>query len=156
MTDTNNREREMDRIRGLMMAALDGECSAADRQVLEQALEKNPELQREWRDLQRVKEVTNMISVRKPPDEVWASYWTQVYTRNERKVAWVLVSLGAIVLLSWGLWQGILQFLGDPDLPGFIKLGAAFLAIGLVTLLVSVAREKLFVNKHDPYKDIER
>ncbi len=156
MTERNDRELEVERIRGLMMAALDNECSAADRQVLEQALEKNPALQREWRDLQRVKEVTSMVSVRKPPDEIWADYWTQVYARNERRVAWVLVSLGTIVLLSWGLWQGILHVLADQSLPGFIKLAIAFLAVGLVILAVSVVREKLFVNRRDPYKDIQR
>jgi ferric-dicitrate binding protein FerR (iron transport regulator) len=147
---------EIERIRGLMMAALDNECSTAERQALMQALEKNPGLQREWRELQRVKEVTSMINVRKPPDEVWAGYWTQVYARNERRVAWVLVSLGTIVLLSWGVWQWISHLLADQTVPTFIKLGMAMLAVGLVILAVSVVREKLFVNKHDPYKDIER
>lgn len=147
---------DIERIRGLMMAALDGEISPAEQEILEQSLQQNPDLQGEWREMQRVKEVTTMISVRKPPEEVWASYWTQVYARNERKVAWVLISVGAIVLLSWGLWQFVLSVLSELDMPDFIKLAIGVLSVGTVILAVSVVREKLFVNKNDPYKDIER
>jgi hypothetical protein len=139
-----------------MMAALDNECSSAERRELEEALQLNPELHSEWRELQRVKEVSGMMSVRKPPEEVWSSYWAQVYARNERKVAWLLVSIGAVILLSWGLWQLIINVLGEMGLPDFIKFAIGLLSVGIVVLFVSVVREKLFVNKHDPYKDIER
>jgi ferric-dicitrate binding protein FerR (iron transport regulator) len=145
-----------ERIRSLMMAALDNECSPAERRELEQALQQNPALQSEWRELQRVKEVSTMMSVRKPPEEVWSSYWAQVYARNERKVAWLLISIGAVVLLSWGLWQTILNVLGEMGLPDFIKVAIGILSLGVVVLAVSVVREKLFVNKHERYKDIER
>jgi anti-sigma factor RsiW len=151
-----NQTNDIERIRGLMMAALDGEISPAEQQILEQSLQQNPDLQSEWREMQRVKEVTSMISVRKPPEEVWASYWAQVYARNERKVAWVLISVGAVVLLSWGLWQAVLNVLAELDMPDFIKLAIGVLSVGIVILAVSVIREKLFVNKNDPYKDIER
>ncbi len=156
MTDTNTNELEMERLRGLMMAALDNECSAAEQLELQQALEANPELQGEWRELQEVKEVTNMMSVRKPPEEVWSRYWSQVYARNERSVAWVLISIGAVILLSWGLWQFILAVVADLDTPLFIKFAIGIVSVGAMILAVSVVREKLFVNKHDPYKDIER
>ena len=156
MTGTNKFEADIEHIRGLMMAALDHECSPEDLKILQQALQQNSELEREWQELQRVKEVTNMMSVRKPPDEIWSNYWTRVYARNERRVAWVLVSVGAIVLLSWGLWQGVLHVLAELDMPDFIKFAIGILAIGTVILAVSVVREKLFVNRNDPYKDIER
>ena len=156
MTNDMDSKFDMDRLRGLMMAALDNECSPDDRRELEQALQQHAGLQREWRQLQRVKEVSSMVNVRKPPDEVWSNYWAQVYARNERKVAWLLVSIGVSVLLSWGLWQAILNVLGDPALPGFVKLAIGLLSVGAVVLFVSVVREKLFVNRHDPYKDIER
>ena len=151
-----NQTNDIERIRGLMMAALDGEISPAEQEILEQSLQQNPDLQSEWREMQRVKEVTSMISVRKPPEEVWASYWAQVYARNERKVAWVLISVGAIVLMSWGLWQAVLNVLAELDMPDFIKLAIGVLSVGTVILAVSVIRAKLFVNKNDPYKDIER
>lgn len=139
-----------------MMAALDGECSAADRQALDAAMAGNEQLQREWNTLQQLKELTGTMSMRKPPDEVWQSYWESVYARLERGFAWVLVSLGTVVLLAWGIWQAVQAITADTDLPGLIKLALAAMFIGLAALLVSVVREKLFVRKNDPYKDIQR
>lgn len=156
MTEQPENQLPNERVRSLMMAALDNECSPAERRELEEALQQDPALQSEWRELQRVKEVATMMSVRKPPEEVWSSYWAQVYARNERKVAWLLISIGAVVLLAWGLWQFILNILGAMGLPDFIKFAIGILSLGIVVLAVSVVREKLFVNKHDPYKDIER
>ncbi|HKX57304.1 MAG TPA: zf-HC2 domain-containing protein [Xanthomonadales bacterium] len=139
-----------------MMAALDGECSAEDRQALEAAMAGDEQLQREWNELQQLKELTRTMSMRKPPDEVWQSYWESVYVRLERGFAWVLVSLGTVVLLAWGIWQGIQAITADTDIPGLIKWAMAVLFIGLAALLVSVVREKMFVRKSDPYKDIQR
>jgi ferric-dicitrate binding protein FerR (iron transport regulator) len=156
MTENMQNDHTSERVRSLMMAVLDNECSPAERRELEEALQQNSGLQREWRELQRVKEVASMINVRKPPDEVWDNYWAQVYARNERKVAWLLVSVGAIVLLSWGLWQSLRYLLANANLPDVIKIAIGVLAVGIVILVVSVVREKLFVNKHDPYKDIQR
>ncbi len=156
MNEPKHTQPDTERIRGLMMAALDNECSPAERRELEEALQMDPELHGEWRELQRVKEVSGMMSVRKPPEEVWSSYWAQVYARNERKVAWLMVSIGAVILLSWGLWQLVVNILGEMGLPDFIKFAIGLLSVGIVVLFVSVVREKLFVNKHDPYKDIER
>lgn len=149
-------EQQLDQARDLMMAALDGECSPAERESLEQMLAENAELKSEWQELSQVKEATQMVNFRNPPEEVWQNYWTGVYARLERGVAWVLISLGAIVLLAWGAWEVVMELLADTDTPGFIKLAVGALAIGGVILFVSVVREKLFVRRADPYKDIER
>jgi len=79
-----------------------------------------------------------------------------VYRRFERGAAWILVSVGAIVLLSWGLWQAVQDILGDTELPTFIKAGILALVAGGVILLVSVIREKLILRRSDPYKDVIR
>ncbi len=147
---------EQSKIRHLMMAALDDECSQSERRELEEALAADEGLRREWQELQRVKEVTNTMSVRKAPDQVWQEYWGSVYARLERGVAWVFISLSAIVLIAWGIWQAIQELAADADVPSLVKYAIAALAIGLAVLAVSVIREKLFVRKSDPYKDIER
>ena len=96
------------------------------------------------------------MTLRSPPQESWDTYWTSVYHRFERGVGWVLLSLGAIVSLSYGLWKAAQEILADTTIPGFIK-GAILLAIvGAVVLFVSVAREKWFAYRSDPYKDIQR
>ncbi len=145
-----------ERARHLMMAALDGELSAAEHTELERLLEGDPALAAEWRQLCRVKEVTTTMSMREPPQEVWEGYWTGVYRRFERGIAWVLVSLGAIVVLSWGAWEGLQELWQDQDLPTVVKGGSLALIAGLVILVVSVVREKLVIRQADPYKDVIR
>lgn len=145
-----------ERARRLMMGALDGEISSAEETDLERLLESDPALEAEWRQLKRLKEVTNTMSLRQPSQEVWEGYWMGVYRRFERGIAWILVSLGAVVVLSWGAWEGLQGLWKDQELPMLVKVGSLALIAGFVVLLVSVVREKLVIRQHDPYKDVIR
>lgn len=146
----------LDRGRELLTAALDEELGPEEARELERRLDEDPALRREWEELKRLREVTGAMRLKKPPDEVWDRYWTGVYRRLERGVGWILVSLGAVLLLAYGLFELADQLLADPALPAFVKVAAMALGLGLVVLLVSVLREKLFVWKRDPYKDVRR
>ncbi len=145
-----------ERLRHWMMAALDGELGDAERQQLEAKLASDPELAAEWQRLNNLKELTAMSTISSPPKEVWGSYWHSVYNRMERGVGWILVSLGTLVLVSYGLWEAIHELLADSEVPGFVKLAMLALGTGVATLLLSVIREKIFVRRHDPYKEVER
>lgn len=153
MTDDAGR---IGRQRELLMRALDDELEPTEREELERLLSDNPELREEWVRLSRLKEVTGNMKLRNPPEELWAGYWTSVYSRLERGLAWILVSIGAIVLGSWGAWQAVRDLMADADLPTFIKWSILALVVGLVMLLVSVLRHRIFVSQTDPYKEIER
>lgn len=146
----------IDRVRELMMRALDDELAAGEREQLERALDSDRELSQEWDRLSRLKEVTSNMSMRKPPEEMWDGYWTSVYSRFERGLAWILVSIGAIVLGSYGAWYGVRDLMADADLPVLVKWGILAMIVGLVMLLVSVLRHRIFVSRSDPYKEIER
>jgi hypothetical protein len=151
-----NQAMDKQEIRELMMAVLDDESSPEDRRKLDRALADDAVLRFEWEELRKVKEVTNMMSIRKPPDHVWQDYWTSVYARLERGIAWVFISLGVIVTLSWGVWEAVQEISADADVPTLVKIAIAALFVGILILAVSVVREKLFVRRSDPYKDIER
>lgn len=153
MTDDTGR---IDRVRELLMRGLDDELDSAQRAELERLLSDNPELREEWNHLSRLKEVTANMKLRNPPEEMWDGYWTSVYSRFERGLAWILVSVGAIVFGSWGAWAVVRDLMADNDLPTFVKWGILALTVGLVMLLVSVLRHRIFVSKSDPYKEIER
>jgi ferric-dicitrate binding protein FerR (iron transport regulator) len=140
----------------LLMSALDGELSETEREAFEDVLEHDSELRAEWDRLRRVKEVTDSMKLREPPEEVWGSYWSGVYRRTERGIAWILVSVGAIVLISWGLVHWVQDVLADTSVPGLIRWASVGLVVGLVILFVSVVREKLHIRKSDPYKDVIR
>lgn len=145
-----------ERVRQLMMRSLDGELPAREQEELERFLAADPALREEWDRLVRLKEVTRSMMLRKPPDEVWKDYWASVYSRLERGIAWILLSIGAIVLISYGAWTGVQQLLAEVTTPWFVKAGILATVVGLVVLFVSVVREKLYVGRRDPYKDIER
>ena len=149
-------ENGMDHARRLMMRALDEELSQNKAAELAGLLDADPQLQDEWKRLARVKQTANAMKLRTPPDQVWEDYMNNVYRRVERGIGWIFVSVGAIVLLSYGLWTGIGELLGDSTLPWYVKGAILALLVGLVVLVVSVAREKFFVHRRDPFKDVER
>jgi len=140
-------DRERERVRHLMMAALDEELDAGERAELERILAGDAELRAEWERLGRLKEATKSMMLRTPPDEVWSHYWVSVYNRVERGVGWTLVSLGAIVLVSWGVWEFVDSLLADTELPLYIKLSILAVVAGLAILTFSVFREKLFTAR---------
>lgn len=145
-----------ERVRQLLVSGLDGELNAEEHEELERLLSADSKLRDEWNRLAKVKEVTQSMALRKPPDEVWEDYWASVYSRLERGVGWILVSIGVIVLLSYGAWEGVQALIADAEMPWFLK-GAIFATtVGLAVLFVSVLREKLFVRVKDPYKDVLR
>ena len=142
--------------RNLMMAALDGEITPSEQQELNQLLNDAPGLRLEWERLEKVKEVTRSMMYRDPPDEVWEDYWVSIYNRCERGVGWLLVTVFSVVLLSWGAWEILAAMFEDNSLPWFLKLSVMGVAVGGIILFVSVAREKWFVRKTDPYKEVIR
>ena len=126
------------------------------RQQLDALLATDPALAAEWRQLNQLKELTEMSMISNPPEEQWGIYWRSVYNRLERGLGWILVSLGATVLITYGLWEAVNELLADTETPGFIKLAVLALATGSVMLLISVIREKVFVRRNDPYKEVKR
>ena len=153
MTDDKGR---IGRNEELLMRALDDELEPHERVELERMLSDNPEMRDEWDRLSNLQEVTANMRLRNAPEEMWDGYWNSVYSRFERGLAWIFVSLGAIVVGSWGVWYFVKDLMADADLPTFVKWSILALIVGLVMLLVSVLRHRIFVSQSDPYKEIER
>ena len=147
---------DIDRVRELMMRALDGEISEVQHAELEDLIVSDESLRAEWKRLTLVKEKIATLELQQPPDELWEGYMDSVYRRVERGIGWTLLSVGAIVLVSYGLWQGINELIGDLTVPWYVKGGVLALLVGVVILVVSVIREKYFVFKDDPYRDVNR
>lgn len=145
-----------DRIRRLLMSAIDGELEAGEQAELERKLAADPALKDEWERLVRLKEVTAAMRYRKPPDQLWQVYWTSVYSRMERGLGWVLLSVGAIVLISYGAWKIVQELIADTGTPLVIKGAILATLVGAVVLFVSVLREKLFMRGVERYKDVDR
>jgi anti-sigma factor RsiW len=149
-------EVELDRAHALMMAALDGECTAGERRELDALLAERPELTADWSRLQRLKEVTMTMGVARPPEEAWDRYRRSPLHRTERSVAWVLIAVGGGILAATSLWLWIESWLAS-DLPLFVKVALGAVLVGAALLLVSVVRERWFLWRQDPYsREVER
>lgn len=153
---SNERTEGMSEHRDLLMRALDGELDTAERAMFEALLERDDELRAEWRRLSRVREATMGLKLRTPPEEVWDGYWTSVYSRVERGVGWILLSVGVIVVGGWAAWIWVGELMADTTTPLPVRYGAVAMLFGLVILAVSVVRHRINVMKTDPYKDIQR
>jgi hypothetical protein len=129
------------------MAAIDGECSPDARRELDALLGGAPDLAAEWRRMTRVKEVTTGMRLQSLPEEAWDGYWTTVYRRAERGAAWLLISAGAIVLAAYWLWHAVAALFEDTSVPALIRFAIVALGLGLIILLVSVLREKMFTHR---------
>lgn len=156
MTNDPPTNRELDRFRQLMTGALDGELSTAEQMEFQQMLAVSPERQVEWNEQRKLKEIAMQLKFTNPPEEVWDRYWVNVYNRIERRAAWILVSLGAMVLLFFAGYKAVESLLADAQMPWLVKGGILALLAGGVILFISVLREKLFTRKTDKYKEVQR
>jgi len=55
-----------------------------------------------------------------------------------------------------GSWEAAREWVMSPEIPLWIKLAGISFWAGCAIMLVSVIREKLFLHKHERYKDIQR
>jgi len=140
----------------LLMKALDGDLSHREEEEFRRLLQESKEFQEEWKSLSKLKEVTSQMRFSNPPAEIWEKYWTNVYYRLERGVAWILVSLGAIVLLTYGGFKAVESILADTTLALALKIALLAIMAGFAILIVSVIREKWITGKIDKYKEVLR
>ena len=139
---------------------LDKELTEAEAREVEAHLETCPAYRRELEKQEQLLEVTDAMRFLKPPGELWEHYWDHIYNRLERRVGWIFLSIGAIILAAWGLYAliGIVlpDFWNDPNLPIAVKVGTIGLTLGIAVLFVSALRERLFTAKTDRYREVKR
>jgi len=141
-----------DDIQRLMMAAIDGEIDAANRERLDAYLTEHPEARAEFERLEHLARRTTALRYVEPPPEAWDTYMRELRPRLERQVGFGLLALG---LVGLAIAAGVL-FTETPAISAGIKLlvGAAFAGIG--TLFISVWREKRFVARRERYGRVRR
>jgi predicted anti-sigma-YlaC factor YlaD len=147
---------ENDKLKELLTAYADGELDEAGRREVEKHLAESEHLRRELESMKKMKSLTSQMQLVQPEEEVWNMYWNHVYNRLERGLGWILLSVGAIILLSFGAFHFVRDFLFDPEPPLIMKIGVSAAILGVIILLVSVLRERLFIRKSERYKEIVR
>jgi len=135
---------------------VDGLMSSGEEAAFLKKIENNPELKTELAAQQKLKEVTDGMNLAQLPDEIWDGYWKGVYRQIERGAGWFFLSAGLIILLSFGVFHFVSDFLLNPEVPLIARLGITIGGLGIIILLVSIARERYFACRHERYEEVER
>jgi len=96
------------------------------------------------------------MQFKKPQKEMWQVYWSTVYNRLERRIGWILLSIGGMILLFFGGYKVLEGIIQDSSTPLLLKIGILAVLGGVVVLLVSLLREQIFVHKRERYKEVEK
>ena len=145
-----------DQARLLMMGYLDKESRDEEVKALEEHLKTCASCRREWESFQKLKQETSQMKFKPIPEMFWDDYWQNVYNRMERGISWILISVGAILLLAYAAYDLFETFFLNPQEPLVEKIGLGLLLLGLIILLISVIREKMMVRRVDKYRRVLR
>ncbi len=140
----------------LLMGYLDSELTELEALRMEEHLKECVDCTAELEEFRKLKEVTHNMRVLMPDEKYWEDYWSHIYNRLERRIGWILVSLGAILLTSYGLYALVEELLLQAGIPIIVRIGVLALVIGFCTLLISGLRERIFLSKSDKYERIKR
>jgi len=132
----------------LISGYLDGELDEAARLTLEEHTKVCPACCRELDTMKRlVVGTTSVLAYEEPPEEVWDGFLDSVYNRLERRTGWIVLVLGLVTLVAYGV---VLYWL-LPWASGFTKVLLAVPVGGLILLFISVLRQRVRAAKTDRY-----
>jgi len=140
----------------MLSGYIDGELTTEEKAEFENHLKQCAECKKELEAFQKLKEVTGAMRYADIPEHVWENYWRGIYRRLERGIGWILLSIGAMILIGFGFYSLVSEFLLDPAKPFLLKIAVGAGGIGFIVLLVSTIRERLFAYNRDRYKEIQR
>ena len=143
-------------IKKLISAFLDGELSGEQKKQLEGHLSHCEDCRKELEEMSQLEEVLNKMKLKKPSKEIWDVYWSSVYNRIERKIGWIILSLGLIVLIVAGAYPALKDFVMNPEIPPVLKIGLLIFSVGGIIICVSILREQLFFWKRERYKEVKK
>lgn len=135
---------------------LDNDLSPSEKEEIENIFLQEPNYKTELEEQKKVKEVLKKMTLKNPSKEMWDGYWLGIYNKLERGIAWIAVSIGFIIVAAYAVIKAVNSFLADTQTPVILKFGIAALVIGVLILLFSVLREKIFTHKKDKYKEVQR
>lgn len=145
-----------DETRVLLMGYIDGELEPEQIRRVEDHLAVCVECQSEERAYRRLGEVTEAMIEATTPALSTDAAWAGIYSRLERRIGWILTWAGLTLLTLFGAWQLVHDFLLDPAQPFMVRVGTGALVAGGVVLIVSFVRERLFHDRSERYREVQR
>lgn len=135
---------------------VDGELSTEEKELLEKHIEQCESCRTELVKQKRLAKELEQMNVKQPHDESLDRYESHVFARMERGVAWILLSIGAVILGCAGLFYLVQDFFFSPEVPLAIRVGTGFAVAGSIVLAVATLRHRLATYKTDKYKGVVR
>lgn len=140
----------------LLMGLIDGELDEEQRDKIESHLSFCSQCRREINEFRNLEEVAEQMNFIQPEEAAWEAYWAGIYNRIERKLAWILVSLGTILLLGYGGYKLLEGMLFDSSIPVMVRVGVSALILGFIVLSISIVRERMTLIKTDKYTEVQQ
>lgn len=152
---TDRRPYDPERDGPLLSGYADGELDAEGRALVESWLEMDERARRELDRIVQMKAFTDHLSLVPAPEEAWEDFHKKVYNRSERSLGWTLFWVGAGCV---GLYVAVRVLIAIVALavPVLVRVGLLAAGVGLLILLISALRERLYTKKRDRYDDVRR
>ena len=138
--------------RPLLMGLMDGELSAEEAASTNDHLIRCAACREEYEQIARTCEKIGAVSFQEPGDAEMDRLWRSPFSRFARNAGWLLVLLGYLGLIGYGLYEFMRS--GTEALFAKVALGAVMAGTGI--LLVLVIRNRIAGYRNDPYKEVRR
>lgn len=112
--------------------------------------------QQEMNQYDALEDMMKKMKLKDPEDTMWEGYWSSIYNRLERGFGWIIFSVGAIMLLFYGLFKLVEQLIADPTVAIIVKAGILALLLGFAVLVVSILRQQLFAYRKERYREVQK
>ena len=141
-----------EQIQRMLSAFLDDELTQADSQRARLHLEDCGECRLALGEMKRLQQLTAEMKLRNPPEEIMEALEQRVSVQAPRKIGWGLVIVG---LAAWVVYllALLLRNLRWPTIPELLMGGVG---AGLLSLLLSVLRQRLLERPHDRYRKVKK
>ena len=134
----------------LLSGYLDGELTQQERQKVGVYLERDERYREILAELERVKTETESLNYEEPNSGDWKIMEKSLVEDVSRGLGWVILSVWAVVLTSYGLWE----LATAPDEPLLGKLLVFGVFLGVALLFFSVLAQRVRESRTDKYKGV--
>lgn len=135
---------------------LNNDLSPDEKSEFELIINSDNKLKEDFEEQLKINEALRKMHLKNPSKETWDGYWLGIYNRLERGLAWIAISIGALIVFGFAAVNIADAIVKDTSSPFILKVGLGALFFGGLVLLFSVIREKFFTHKKDKYKEIQR
>lgn len=137
--------------KNLLLKVVDGVASDKEREEFLHHVRSCEECRREFGEFKDLEELMASVKLKDLSEDARDTYWHSLYNRLERGLGWILLSIGVILVLGFGGFWLIREFIINPTVSVILKIGVCAVLLGFIVLLVSVLKERLFVRRYDKY-----